>query len=177
MDPLLVWLSHLFVGGLLIAAAVHKLADRRRFAQALLGYRVLPPAGIAAASVTVPLLESVAGVASLVGPSRLGNAGLLAASFILCAYACLILFSLARGIRFIDCGCLGIAGRRQGLHPAMALRNIVIAGFGALGLIPGSGRVMHWLDGLSILAALSIMSVLYAILEFTMSFSKRELIR
>ncbi|MBG6120444.1 hypothetical protein IWY39_004309 [Sphingobium sp. JAI105] len=177
MDPIIDWITHLFVGGLLILAGVHKLSDLRRFGDALRGYQLLPETSIAIVTIVVPAIEITTGMVTFLAMSRAGAAGLVAGVGIFCMYAALILLSLARGIRFIDCGCFAYGAQPPRLNAGMAARNLCIAGFGTLGLLPASSRTTGWLDVAAILAAIATLVLLYAIFEFILLLPKRDLIR
>lgn len=177
MDPVAIWIAHLFVGGVMAASATHKFVKRRQFKEALAGYRILPAMAVAPAAILIGVGEMILGAASLTGAGHVGQAGLAGSNLVLLAYACVILTSLARGIRFIDCGCLGFGSVRRELSPAMTIRNVVVATIGSVGLLPPSGRALIWFDVVPIAGALTTLVILYAVFDLAMALSKREIIR
>jgi hypothetical protein len=146
---------------LFASAAAHKLRDRAAFAGVLAAYRLLPEAVVPAATIVVALgeLAVAAGLALgsvVVGP--LGALGLLAvysAIALLAIYALAIGVNLARGRRTIDCGC-GALGARQPIGEWLLARNAFLAVAAASLLRPVAGRVLSWIDVLSIAGAVVV---------------------
>lgn len=161
IDPVLSLASSIFVGGLFTAAGLHKLRDPVRFRATLKAYRVLPAATLGVVAPSIGLVEIVAGVSAAIVGTPLRSAGLVACLLLLCAYAGLILFSIARGNRFIDCGCLGFGARRPGLTAAMALRNLAVAVMATAALLPVDSRPLVWLDGIAVPGGVAMLALLY----------------
>ena len=101
-------MSDLLLGGrwvlavVLIAAGVSKLSatSRRRLRQAIRDYGVIPERLVAAASVVLPWLEVVSGIAVCIGIGLVITAGLVAAMF--GAFGVATAWHVARGEGF-DC--------------------------------------------------------------------------
>jgi uncharacterized membrane protein YphA (DoxX/SURF4 family) len=92
----------LFIAGTFIRAGAVKLADIKEFRLAVANYDILPAGLVAAAAVTVPAVEVVAGLLLLLGVLPVVVAAVLAA--LLLCFSAAIAVNLARG-RVFDCGC------------------------------------------------------------------------
>ncbi|WP_157218030.1 MauE/DoxX family redox-associated membrane protein [Flavisphingomonas formosensis] len=173
MDPLLSAIARLFVGGLFVAAGLHKLARPTAFRNALQGHRVLPSALTVPAMALVPAIELVAGLSSALILLPASRIGAIACAALLLAYAGLIGFNLVRGNRHVDCGCLGFGQARRELGPAMVVRNMAIAAFALIGALPETSRALAWLDGFSIAAGLAMLALLYAASDLAITLTLR----
>ena len=131
-------------GGLaliLALAAMHKFNDRPTFEGQLGAYQLLPEAFVHAASRAIPLCELAVALCLL---ARSEHAAYLGAG-LFAIYAGAIAINLLRGRRDIDCGCGGTDGH-QALHPALVIRNLVMAlGAGAI-ILPQTMRVTDFSD-------------------------------
>ena len=111
--------ARLFIAGVLLQAAAHKLANRLEF-QGIVGqYRLVPRGFEALAAKAVTGLELIAVVALLLAP--LIGAALAAA--LLLGYASAIAINLIRGRAHIDCGC---GGESTPLSPSLVIRNLLM---------------------------------------------------
>jgi hypothetical protein len=133
---------------LLAAAAWHKLRDVDAFRTALGGYRLLPEASIAIASLALVATEIATACALLLS----STAGLAAAA-LLALYSLAIGVNLARGRREIDCGCFGPAAR-QPLSTGLLVRNGALIALALACALPAAPRTLVWVDGLTIAAAI-----------------------
>ncbi len=163
-DPVLLLLGRLALAFLLLWAAVHKLRDIAGFRAAVADYALLPRAAVDPAAVLLIAVELTLGAALLRGgvvtfPAALGTAMLVA------VYTAAVAVNLLRGRRHIDCGCTGAAGRQR-LSGYLVLRNGGIV-FAALALAvlanmaPGQARPWSWVDGVTVVAGLSTLALLY----------------
>ena len=78
--PKLQLLVRIVLGGILVYASWHKIADPPDFAKIIYNYRLFPPASIHMLAVFVPWIELVAGLALISGIGLRGGA-LMAAIF------------------------------------------------------------------------------------------------
>jgi hypothetical protein len=147
---------------LFIWAAAHKLRGVTAFRAALADYALLPRRwlGPAAALLIAAELSVAAGLwlrGADIAAAAVG-AGLLA------IYAGAIAVNLQRGRRDIDCGCMGVAGR-QPLSSALVGRNLVLAVVALLCTLPTAPRELTWVDGLTIVAGVVTLALLYAAVD------------
>jgi hypothetical protein len=153
------------------AAALHKLRNRRAFREALAGYRLLPRALLAPAALALPALEgALAG--ALLTPG-LARAGALAGAGLLSVYAAAIAANLARGRRRIDCGCGGPGGR-QTLGPGLLWRNAGLVALFWLAARPVAARPWTWIDGVTVLAGVATLALVYASLDVLLANRERS---
>lgn len=119
--------ARLFVAGVFLAAASHKLANRLEFQGVVGQYKLLPRGSEGAASILVPILELATALALLFAPLT----GALLAATLLAGYALAIAINLQRGRQHIDCGC---GGDSVPLSPGLVWRNLAMVTL--LGCIP-----------------------------------------
>ena len=158
LDPTLSLIVTLGAALLFGAAAVHKLADWRRFvphSATIVCCRdpLVPPAPRAVVALEVA-------PAFVLLPS-LRAAGAVLAAALLVLYATAIGVNLARGRTSIDCGCLGV-GRRAPISRWMAGRNLVLAAVVLLAVLPREARELAALDIVTIACALLSLAALYS---------------
>jgi len=96
----------LFIGGVLLLAAIGKLLDNRYFSEVLAQWRLLPSWSLLPFGVVLSLLE-LALALWLFSGWRLAQAALLSVLFHL-GYTSGTAITLLRGISLPDCGCFGI---------------------------------------------------------------------
>ncbi len=144
---------------LFCAAAWHKLRNPRAFREALGGYRLLPASWLRPAALVLPCAE-LGAVLALVTPA-LAAAGAAAGAALLLVYAGAIGVNLARGRRSIDCGCGGPGGRRP-IGPGLLWRNAGLVAALLLAAQPPSPRPWTWLDGVTLVAGVTTLALLYA---------------
>ncbi len=157
MDPVLAALPAVLFAALFLAAAAHKIADRRRFRRVLEEWRVLPPALAPAAARAVPLLELALGLGWAFGLARAPVA--VASALLLAAYGALMALNLARGRARIDCGC-GLRGGRP-LSYGLVARNLALAVCALLPLAGAAGRAPVALDHFTVAACALALAALY----------------
>lgn len=111
-------LLEIILGGLFIYAGCLKLLRPYEFAEAVLGYRLLPAplAGVVAAA--LPWIETAAGIFLGVGLKR--RSCLLILGWLTGTFLLVMLITAARGLK-IDCGC-GLFFQRQ-VGPAPILED------------------------------------------------------
>jgi Methylamine utilisation protein MauE len=163
IDPVIALIVSTAIAVLFASAALSKLAARAEFKAALAAYDILPSGALGMASYIVPVCELLI-VAGLVPPATRAVAIGLAAS-ILSGYALAIAVNLRRGRRYIDCGCGGF-GKRRPIAPWMVARNLSLSLLLVLcDVVPDSVRPLHWMDAVTVLGAVVIISFLYLALE------------
>lgn len=96
----------LFIGGVLLLAAIGKLLDNRHFAEVLAQWRLLPSWSLLPFGVVLSLLE-LALALWLFSGWRLAQVALVSVLFHL-GYTFGTAITLLRGISLPDCGCFGI---------------------------------------------------------------------
>jgi hypothetical protein len=132
---------------ILFGSAWHKFSEPNAFLMALSAYRMLPHGLLEPAARALPVAEATVGVALLVPVTR--TAALLAAAALFLLYAFAIGWNLAKGRRYIDCGCGGAA------HPlswSLVVRNGVLAAAALAISGPTTERSFGWLDGVTLVA-------------------------
>ena len=155
VDPVIATIIRFALGWLFLASASHKLRDMTEFRSVLATYRVLPDAVVAFAAWLVVVVELAIGVGMLwqFPVAYLGGAALLL------AYAGVMTINLARGRRFIDCGC---GGATQPLSVGLVVRNVVLAIAALTVLLPAPVRPLGWLDAVCMIAGVLVLGALYA---------------
>jgi len=130
MRKLLVWAARIVVGGVFIAASVHKIADPEGFAVAIFRYQLVPHGAINLLAVFLPWVELLAGVAVIAAPRFRDGAAILIVGM-LAVFMFGIANALHRGID-ISCGCFTSSPSSGRVGWLSLLRNAVLI---ALGLI------------------------------------------
>ncbi len=102
----------LLMGGLFLYAGVGKVITPMDFAASIYNYKLLPDVMIGPVAVAIPWIETLAGVALLLGFSVKG--GSLAISGLLTMFISIIIISAVRGLDN-DCGCFSGVERTVGL--------------------------------------------------------------
>ena len=129
---------------LFAGSALAKLRAPSEFAEAVEGYRLLPPSLVRPASVAIPLAEAGTVVLLLWSPTL--SMGGLAALGLLVTFSAALAANLLRGRSRIDCGCFGSSPTRT-IGWGLVWRNVVLmtpAVVCAVGAAVGRERV--WLD-------------------------------
>jgi uncharacterized membrane protein YphA (DoxX/SURF4 family) len=108
-------LCRLAVGGILVYAAIDKVAKPAAFAQAVYNYHLVPLPFLHPFALVLPWLEIVAGAALALGLARRGAA--LLAAILMTVFIAVLGSALARGLD-ISCGCFHTTG---GHHVATSL--------------------------------------------------------
>ena len=111
------------IGVILIIAGGGKLARWHEFKGTLDAYRLLPASTVRPAAAIIVAGELVSGLA-LVSGWEAGRFALVACAMLTC-FAAAMAINLARGRRFIDCGCF--QGVRQPIEWRLVGRNVTLA--------------------------------------------------
>jgi len=161
LDPLVLKLVSIGFGLLLLLAGVHKLTELQKFRANLSAYEILPAALIAPASILVPSLEVLLGVAWLLALKPMFVA--LATAVLLFGYTSAIAINLLRGRIHIDCGCgmASTAGRDQPLSWGLVLRNLALIIAALTATLPASERAIGVVDYVTLVAGLLTIVLLY----------------
>ena len=158
LDPLLFQLISVSFCLLLVAAGLHKLADRLRFQGILTAYQVLPAFLLAPLSLLIPLLEIVLGLSWAIG-WQTGLVSMATAS-LFAVYGTAMSVNLMRSRSYIDCGC-GLSSAKahsedngvQQLSVWLVSRNILLIGFALAAEASMNARSFAVLDYFSLIAA------------------------
>ena len=130
---IVLWLLRLALSGLFIYAGVLKIRDPHLFAESIAAFRLLPPALVSPAALTLPTLEILAGTLALGSgwPRRIGAFSLLV---MLAVFLVALVSAQARGLN-IDCGCFGA----HKIDPLASTKNlwVAIARDAVLGAVAG----------------------------------------
>jgi len=159
VDPTLQLVARAGLSLLLGWSGAHKLRDVGAFRAALEGYELLPPRWAVPAG--AGLIAAEVGIASGLLLPRVAGVAALAAAGLLTLYAAAIAINLVRGRRDIDCGCAGPAGR-QPISAGLVARNAALAAVALVGAVPTAARPLTWLDGVTVLAGVAALGLLYA---------------
>lgn len=174
MDPAISATASLFIGGLLLVAACHKLAVFSRFRATLAAYRLVAGEATGVLAGGAVLAELVLAWMTLSLGAAWQRTGVVGAIALLTLYAGAIVLNLARGNVHIDCGCLGFAGRAPRLTVLLAWRNAVLVAIAAVALVPVAQRPLTWLDLAAIAASLVSLALLYAGSDLAITLSRKE---
>lgn len=122
---LIATIGRTLVGAILLLAGVVKLkTGAQLFSQAILGYRLVPPAFATLLGRILPWIEVITGICLIFGlVSMVAN---LLAFTLLLTFSTAMTFSLYRGHKH-DCGCFGLARKKQ-LRWQMVYRNLALMG-------------------------------------------------
>ena len=159
LDPAVSAIVAFGVALLFGAAALHKLADWRRFGLALEGFRLAPAWLVPALAPLLVALECA--TAMLLPFSATRRTGALLAATLLACYALAIGINLLRGRTSIDCGCLG-AGQRHRIGGWMVIRNLCLCAAALAAALPTTVRGLTSLDVVTIVSAVLALGALYA---------------
>ena len=127
----------LFLGLVLLATAVGKLADVRGFAGVLRAYEAFPEASLLPLAAAIPIAELALALWLFSGRGLEGAA--LAALVLHVVYAAWAALSLARGLRLENCGCFGVFLARP-LGWTTVAEDLVLAGASAALLAAAARR-------------------------------------
>jgi len=158
IDPTLSWSLRVFLAFVLGRSLLHKLRDPAAFRDVVRDYRLLPTRALGPAALGIVIAEALVTL-GLLFPATRGAAGFGAMALFL-LYGGAISLNLARGRREIDCGCSGPLARGHGLHEWLVARNAGQFLFAALVALPTTARALGWLDGATVLLAVSALASL-----------------
>lgn len=150
LDPVVVRAAGAALSVIFLTGAWQKLRDPALFRANVENYRLLPEALTRVAAILLPLWELAAGAVLLLGSTRTA-AALLTVGLLLVVTAA-VAINLLRGRTEIDCGCGSLGGHvgDQALSWGLTVRNGVLAIGALLALSEDSGRVLFWIDYLSL---------------------------
>ncbi len=154
IDPVIVAIVRVGLGWLFIASAAHKFADAAEFRSVLAMYRVLPDRLVAIAARVIAVVEAGIGLGALLQQAW----AYVAAVAVLLGYAAAMGVNLARGRRFIDCGCGGTA---QPLSVGLVVRNLALAVGAIAAMAPVLERSLGWIDLVTITAGVLVVGAVY----------------
>lgn len=162
MDPVITAIISFCLSLLFAVAVIHKLRAPAVFRAAMDEYQLLPAAVSGLASFILMAAEAVAAVMVLIPAARTG--GFVIMLTLLLVYSTGISINLLRGRRDIDCGCNGPADK-QLLSWWLVIRNLFFAGLAVAAMQPATGRVLNWLDFMTVLFAVLVATGLYQSLK------------
>jgi hypothetical protein len=143
---------------LFVAAAWHKLSDRRRFETAVRAYELLPKRASSLLSWLLPAVEAAIAI-GLLYPAWQRSAAIAAAGVLL-LYTGAMAVNLARGRRRIDCGCFRSRSATP-LSAGLVARNLGLIAAACVLLLPVGTRALTWIDGFTSVATLVTLSLLW----------------
>ena len=153
---------------LLISAGGHKLTNRVRFGGILEAYKLIPVALVPASVILLGGLELTLAFAWALGWNVAWVA--LMTALLLTLYAVAIIINLIRGRSYIDCGC-GFASSKnkffersniQQLSVTLVLRNVFLVACALLATLPGTTRILGFMDYLAVVLASIAIILLYS---------------
>lgn len=159
IDPVISLTIRLALALLFAAAAWHKLTNHVRFVATIRAYRLLPAPWRSLAAWFFPAVEVGIVVGFLYPPAT--EASVLAAVPLLSLYSFAIWQNLTPDGRQIDCGCFA-SSTTVPLSGWLIARNIVLMLAACILVMPDRARSLVWIDGLTVLAALFTLWVLWA---------------
>ena len=160
IDPAIVWLTSIAVAAVLAHGGQHKLRARPVFAATLRDYQLLPDALVTPVSMLIPVLELLAAAALLLPQFRLQGAAL--AGSLLLLYTLAMGINIARGRRYIDCGCAGPA-QRQPISTWLIVRNVLLMALLIPNAVGVSLRTVVWVDYVTIGLGAAALVILYGV--------------
>lgn len=134
-------LIRLFLGELLLLAALPKLRARADFERAVVNYDLLPTRVALGLARVLPVSELLLGAALVVG--ALAEVAATAAGFFFITFAIAAGINLLRG-RQMDCGCHGAAAPRT-ISWTLVTRDVILAGAAAFVAVSPTGfSLLRW---------------------------------
>ena len=158
IDPVISLTIRLALALLFSAAAWHKLSDHPHFVASVRAYRLLPNRWLSLAAWFFPTVELGIAIGLLNPPMT--DAAVYAAVVLLAIYSFAIWQNLTPDGRQIDCGCFA-SSTKVPLSGWLVARNILLILATCALLIPNRPRALIWVDGLTVLAALLTLSILW----------------
>jgi hypothetical protein len=163
IDPVFRLIIELGLGVLFLSACVHKLRAPAIFISTLADYQIFPAPLLAPLGWLIVAAEAFAGAALLT--RLLAEPGLVCALLLLLGYSAGISLNLVRGRRYIDCGCTGPA-MRQSISEWLVVRNLILAGAGALCLQAVIARQLGLIDASTVLFGVLTSALIYSSANF-----------
>jgi len=159
IDPVISLTIRLALTLLFSAAAWHKLSNHARFVASVRAYRLLPNRWLSLAAWFFPALELGIAIGLLYPPTT--ETAAYAAVVLLAVYSFAIWRNLTPDRRQIDCGCFA-SSTRVPLSAWLVGRNILLILSACALVIPNRPRALVWVDGLTVLAALLSLWILWS---------------
>ncbi|MCX4190508.1 MauE/DoxX family redox-associated membrane protein [Methylophaga sp. OBS3] len=160
-DPALSVLATLFVGLVLLVAAVSKLRSLDEFQGVVENYRLLPEFLVAPVARTLPVVELVCAAALMIPQLREMAAWVAVGLFVVFAMALAI--NVGRGRTHIDCGCVRRPTSKSRIGMFHVLRALLLAGVSiyiALSSLEISTiSLASWLIGIASAALLAMLYI------------------
>lgn len=150
LDPVVLRAVGAALSVIFLTGAWQKLRDPALFQANVENYRLLPESLTWIVAILLPVWELAAGALLLFGSTRTA-AALLTIGLLLLATAA-VAMNLLRGRTEIDCGCGSLGGHvgDQTLSWGLTIRNGVLAIAALLTVREDSGRILVWIDYLSV---------------------------
>ncbi len=120
--------SRLVVGLIFIYASLDKIGDPAQFARIIYNYHLLPGQFINLASLIMPWVELICGVALILGPGKDG--AILVLNALVAVFIVAIAINLVRGVD-LECGCFTVSSKAKSNALNLLIRDV---GLLALGL-------------------------------------------
>jgi len=159
IDPVIALALRSSLALLFATATWHKLRDLPRFGATVRAYRLLPRRVLSPIAWVLPLAEAAIAMGFLYAPAH--EVAVVAAVSLLVLYTFAIAANLARGRREIDCGCFATSARVP-LSAWLLVRNGVLIAVACVLLMPMRARTLLWVDMLTVVATVLMLSVLWA---------------
>ena len=148
-DPIYSLTIALLIAFIFALAGIHKAMDFARHAGVVADYRVVPAWSVPLLAPLIVILELGAAFLVLIPLTR--STGLILTMGLLLIYIFSIGLNLARGRKFIDCGC-GWGSQGHHISAWLIVRNLTMMVITAVALLPSTNRSLYLVDW--ILAAL-----------------------
>lgn len=160
IDPLFILPVSLGFAVFWVFSACHKVRSLAGFRGVLKGYDIFPSWTLGPLSVAVPFTELAIAALLIVSPQL----GALVSVALLSIYALLLGFNVLRGHTLHDCGCSWGSHRDTANYEApirlYIIRNLALAVFSALILVPQTLRSLTWVDWTNAVLATTCLMVL-----------------
>ena len=143
LDPIYSLTIAILIAFVFALAGIHKVMDFARHAGVVADYRVVPAWSVPLLAPLVVVLEL--GAAFLVLMPFTRSTGLILIMGLLPIYIISIGLNLARGRKFIDCGC-GWGSQSHQISAWLIVRNLTMMGITAVALLPSTNRPLYLVD-------------------------------
>ena len=117
------WIVRIGLGALFVVAGIGKIADPTGFAAIVANYRLLPSALVAPTAVVLPWVETLCGLALLVG--RLERGGALLINLLMLVFIGVTIYNGYRGLN-VACGCFSLSAEAPANLAVNVVRNLLI---------------------------------------------------
>jgi uncharacterized membrane protein YphA (DoxX/SURF4 family) len=133
-----IWAARVILGGVFVAASVHKIADPESFAVSIFRYQLVPHAAINVLAILLPWVELLAGIALIAAP-RLRTGAVILLAGMLAVFMLGIAQAMYRGID-ISCGCFTSKPSSGHVSWLSLARNAALIALGFLAVRPSGAR-------------------------------------